>query len=260
MVTIAILNESTVLKDAQIQPVVAALQKQVANDFCPAWNIAVPTLVFVPQGQPAPAGAWHLLILDNSDQAGALGYHDVTPEDQPLGKVFAKDDLDAGTSWSVTISHELLEMLADPLINLTSVVQKSARSGRVYALEDCDAVEDDSFGYKIDDILVSDFVLPSWFVPGSPAPWDFQKKLSAPLQLLPGGYIGVLAFSSKKGWTQITAEDKPGGKPAKVGSRRERRSRGRENWKKSTASRQPVISTPPPPPPAPPAPEPPPTA
>lgn len=255
MVTIAILNESTLLKDADVQPVVAALQKQLANDFCPAWNIAVPTLTFVPQGQQPPAGSWHLIVFDNSDQAGALGYHDVTPDDQPLGKVFVKDDLDAGLQWSVTMSHELLEILGDPLINLTAMVQKTARSGKVYAYENCDAVEDDSFGYKIDEILVSDFVLPSWFVPGSPGPWDFQKKLSAPLQLLPGGYISVLSFSSKKGWTQITAKEKPGGKPANAGSRRERRSRGRENWKKSTASRQPVIpppapeATPPTPPP-----------
>ena len=31
-----------------------------------------------------------MLVLDTSDQAGALGYHDVTPQGLPLGKVFAK--------------------------------------------------------------------------------------------------------------------------------------------------------------------------
>lgn len=234
MVTIAILNESTVLTDAQVQPVVAALQKQVTNDFCVAWGLAAPTLHFVPKGQIAPLGAWQLAVLDNSDQAGALGYHDVTAEDLPLGKVFAADDLKDGVSWSVTMSHELLEMLGDPLINLTAVVQTAQKSGRIYAYEACDACEDDSLGYQIDGILVSDFVTPFWFVPGAPAPYDHMKKITKPLQILSGGYIGYLTFTSKKGWTQITADGAPGGKPAKPGSRRERRTRGRHNWKKST--------------------------
>lgn len=235
MVTIAILNESTVLSDAQVQPVVAALQKQVTNDFCPAWGLTPPTLHFVPKAQIAPLGAWQLVVLNSSDQAGALGYHDVTPEDLPLGKVFAGDDLKDGVSWSVTMSHELLEMLGDPLIDLAAVVQTAQKSGRIYAYEACDACEDDSLGYLIDGIKVSDFVLPSWFVPGSPAPYDHMKKIAKPLQILPGGYIGYLTFTSKKGWTQITADNKPGGKPAKPGSRRERRKRGRDAWKKSTA-------------------------
>ena len=133
MTTIAVLNESTVLKDADVQPVVAALQKQAHSDFCPAWDLALPTVVFVPQGQVPPAGAWQLLILDNSDQAGALGYHDLTAEGLPLGKVFAKDDIDAKTSWTNTASHELLEMLADPWLNFTAMVQTAQKSGRIYA-------------------------------------------------------------------------------------------------------------------------------
>jgi len=50
------------------------------------------------------------VILDDSDQAGALGYHDLTSDGLPIGKVFAASDLKAGTSWTVTASHELLEM------------------------------------------------------------------------------------------------------------------------------------------------------
>lgn len=238
MVTIAVLNDSTVLTDAQVQPVVAALQKQVTNDFCPAWGLAAPTLMFIPKGQIAPAGAWQLVVLDNSDQAGALGYHDITPEDLPLSKVFAADDIQDGFSWSITMSHELLEMLGDPLINMTAVVQTAQKSGRIYAYEACDPCEDDSLGYQIDGVVVSDFVLPHWFVPGAPAPFDFMKKITKPLEVLPGGYISYLAFSSRKGWVQITADGKLGGKVAKPGSRRERRIRGRHVWQKSTAKRE----------------------
>ncbi len=121
---ISVINESTVLTDAEVTPVVIALQQQVTNDFRPVWGIDA-ELKMIPQGSPAPAGTWWLVVLDDSDQAGALGYHDLTPDGLPMGKVFAASDLKAGTSWSVTASHELLEMLADPNINLTVFVQNA---------------------------------------------------------------------------------------------------------------------------------------
>jgi hypothetical protein len=47
--------------------------------------------------------------------------HDTTPDGLPLGKVFAGTDKAFGTQWTVTASHELLEMLGDPAINLTAL-------------------------------------------------------------------------------------------------------------------------------------------
>src|ERR1051325_14894 len=126
--TVAILNASTVLTDAQLAPVVAALAKQVLNDFGPVWGIAA-NVTFVPKGSQAPAGAWQLVVLDDSDQAGALGYHDLTKDGLPMGKVFARTDLNNHLSWSVTISHELLEMLGDPDISLTVFAQTSTPAG-----------------------------------------------------------------------------------------------------------------------------------
>jgi hypothetical protein len=112
----------------------------------------------VPKNTQPPSGSWWLVILDDSDQTGALGYHGRTSEGLPLGKIFAASDLKAGTSWRVTASHELLEMLADPHINLNAFVQNDTTTGIPHAYEVCDACEDDSFGYQIDNVLVSDFV------------------------------------------------------------------------------------------------------
>jgi len=42
------------------------------------------------------------------------GHHDLTPDGLPVGKSFAGTDKHFGHSWTVTASHELLEMLADP--------------------------------------------------------------------------------------------------------------------------------------------------
>lgn len=71
----------------------------------------------------ASFGSWWLGIFDDSDVPGALGYHDVTNEGLPLGKVFAGTDIKYEANWTVALSHELLEMLADPEIDLTVFAQ-----------------------------------------------------------------------------------------------------------------------------------------
>jgi hypothetical protein len=241
-IQISVINESTVLADADVVPVVAALQEQVSNDFLPVWGVDA-ELSIVPKSSQPPAGSWWLVLLDDSDQANALGYHDLTSEGLPIGKVFAASDLKAGTSWTVTASHELLEMLGDPNINLTVFVQNSNTAGTLYAYEVCDACEDDSFGYTIDNILLSDFVYPAWFesfrTEGS-TQFDRMNKIKTPFGLLSGGYIGVFNVSSGSGWQQHTAEKHPPNLQNRgaVGTRRERRNISRDLWVTSLAQRK----------------------
>jgi hypothetical protein len=163
--------------------------------------------------------------MDDPDQAGALGYHELSSQGTPLGKVFAGLDLKMGASWTVTMSHELLEMLADPWINWCA----QSPEGRVYALEVCDAVEADGLGYEIDGVLLSDFVTPGWFEPTEADRMDFKQRVSQRLELAAGGYISVL--DAKKGWTQISAGQHVAEAPA--GSRRWRRVMSREDWERS---------------------------
>ncbi len=242
-IRISIFNDSTVYSDAKVKDAVPALQTQISRDFAPAWGIDA-TLLFVPKGEIPPNGTWWLTILDDSDQAGALGYHDTTPDGLPIGKVFAKTDEDNHLSWTVTASHELLEMLADPDVNLTTFIQDSAQTGKLYCYEVCDAVEDDQFGYAIDGVMVSDFVLPSYFQPGTAGAaagtkYDFCGKLNAAVpKLLSGGYIGEFDVKNGAGWTQLTMategqphrghlrKDTPGGRVS-------RRRRPRSEWKRS---------------------------
>jgi hypothetical protein len=235
-IQIAVLNQYTGLTAADVQPVVDALQIQVHQHFAPAWGVDA-DLTFYPNNNP-PATSWQLIILDASDQAGALGYHDVTSQGLPLGKVFAGTDNVYGTSWSVTASHELLEMLGDPEINLSVFQENSDGSGILYAYENCDACEDDSFGYMIGNVKVSDFVYPSWFEGSQPAgtQFDYCGKITAPFQLLSGGYIGVFNISSGGGWQQQTDQSSPMKiqMRGKVGSRRERRRTPKSQWMKST--------------------------
>ncbi len=222
-IKVAVMNQSTVVKDNDAEKVVGILQTQVTRDFAPVWGINA-DLRFVQSGKKPNAGEWWLVILDDADQAGALGYHDVTSEGLPLGKVFARTSMNYKEQWNVTASHELLEMLGDPEINL-AVLEESSTGGRLYAYEVCDACESDKFGYKINGVAVSDFVFPSWFESFRKAgtQFDFTKSIKKPFQLLSGGYIGVYDIKSGSGWKQVTAEKANFRSRPPVGSRRERR-------------------------------------
>lgn len=236
-IKIAIINASTVVEDAELAACVKALQKQVDNDLVPAWGVPA-ELRFVPKGQGPLPGEWWLAILDDSDQAGALGYHDLTNDGLPISKAFAGSDIKYGVSWTVTVSHELLEMLIDPNINLT-VFDLGPFGARLYAYEVCDACEADEFGYEIDGILVSDFVYPAWFEsfrkPGS-TEFDHKGHITQPFELLKGGYIGVNDITSGLGWSQIVPNNEENARSQPpAGSRRQRRTVLPENRLNSEA-------------------------
>jgi hypothetical protein len=230
-IQVAITNESSVCTDEEIAKITAALQRQVDHDFRPTWGIAA-ELTAVPKGQAPSASAWVLGVFDDSDQPGALGYHDLTPQLHPVGKVFAATDKKYGSEVSVTCSHELLEMLGDPYINTSSLDPKT---GRLYAYESSDAVEADDLGYEVDGVLVSDFVLPQFFDPqhaGKGQPLSFKGNVHEPFSLAKGGYLQYLDLGDlEKGWQQVTAEGdpesgrEPGQRPIDIlsGSRRHRR-------------------------------------
>lgn len=228
MTHIDVINESTVLKDVDIQTMLPALQQQWNQDLRQYWNIEAVTFNLVPRSNTA-LNSWWLVFLDTSDQADALAYHDLTSAGQPISKVFAKTLADANASISVGTSHELCEMAIDPWINSASQDAK----GVFWSTEICDPVEDDLYGYKIDNILVSDFVTPAWFGHQfAQPPYDFEHHVLAPFEVLSGGYAQT--FDADIGWQQIF-----GSKPRAhrieplPGSRRERRTRSWKAWERS---------------------------
>ncbi len=180
--TIACFNQASTPLGMDLDKLLAALQKYVDTCVAPVWGTPanlVKTTGFL-------KGAWAMVFLDRADAPGALAYHDLTPDGLPLSKVFVKTILDDQSSLSVAASHELVEMLVDPAINLYSI---GPNPKVLYAYESADPVEEESF--SIDGVAVSDFVYPSFFEgfrkPGS-IPFDHLKKLNRPFQILKGGY------------------------------------------------------------------------
>jgi hypothetical protein len=156
--------------------------------------------------------------------------------------VFVKTAQDAGVKWTITASHELLELLADPAINLTVCATENSNLV-LYAYEICDPCQADEFGYAIDGVAVSDFLFPSWFETfhrSGVVPLDYGGRISVPFTLLPGGYANVLdtghpagAWTEKKGPAALIAGARFAERPPVPGSRRERRRRGAAVWRPS---------------------------
>jgi hypothetical protein len=200
MTEIVIVNKCSVLSDDNIQAVIPAVQAQVTDDFAPIWEASA-TVQFLGKGKRVPKGIWPLYMMDHSDEPGALGYH-VDEHGRIEGKVFAADDQRYGVSWTVDLTHELLEMLGDP----TTQNMIGLKDGRECIREVCDAVEDDSIAYMKNGVLVSDFVTPKYFfMSGGPDKYDFCGKLEAPAPALTaGGYLGIYDPTTGQ-WTQVTA-------------------------------------------------------
>jgi hypothetical protein len=223
MLQIAVINESTAISDGKVQEMLPAFDHQWNQDLDPVWGVGSAKFTFVPKGHAPAAGSWWVVFLDNSDQAGALAYHDLTNEGLPLSKVFVKTLLADNASVSVGATHEICEMAVDPQIN--GAFQNA--QGVFWASEICDPVESDQYGYEINGIVVTDFVTPAWYAfEHARGAVDFKNHASRPFQVLSGGY--AQKFDPRRGWVQVTgrrAMATEHGAHAAEGSRRERRQR-----------------------------------
>jgi hypothetical protein len=191
---IAILNQSTLVSDADAQTMTQAIAAQVRLDAAPLWDKAPAAVIFYPSGAAVPPGAHGIAIVDTiKDQPqGVLGFHTEDQGGKLWGVVAAKPELDAGKQvltgdWSVSsvMSHEVLEMYVDPNCNLWA----NNGRGSAYSFEVCDPVEAPT--YVVNDVSVSNFITPAWFDPlaAKTAQFDKLRHLTAPFSLLKGGYM-----------------------------------------------------------------------
>ena len=180
--TIAVFNQATTPLPFSLDKWIAAARVYVKKYVAPHWGTPA-TLV---KSKDFVKGAWALVFLDSADVEGALAYHDLTPDGLPLSKVFVKTTLDDGEDVSVSASHELVEMLVDPAINMMTTGPKDSW---MYAYESADPVE--ALSFPINGLQFSDFVYPSYFESFRKAgsvKFDEMGKVTRPFQLLSGGY------------------------------------------------------------------------
>jgi hypothetical protein len=203
--SILVINASSVCSDAEIRRYVAAIQAFMP-EFNSAWRLPEVDVAFMPHGQSIPAGFGHIqVVADDSDQALALGYHEVAPDGHPIGYTFARTGRAAGSAVSGTLTHEIWEARVNPDIDKFVV----GPDGRRWDLEVADAPEADEWGIQWDmpsgpPVLISNFCLPEYFNFDAPVGerYDYRGFLTSPIPaLLRGGY---LAFQEPNGaWGQI---------------------------------------------------------
>ncbi len=169
--SIAVINFSTQLDDREVQHAIRAVNRQVVEDFMPIWGAGRLSKLVAPVFDPAdidtlandPVYADGVIYLvDEGLLQGALGFHDLNARDMPFGFVFILDPND----WTVTLSHEVLELIVDSTVNLFAPGPdpRDANNLVLHTYEVCDAVERTT--YLIDGIAVSNFLTPSYFTIG----------------------------------------------------------------------------------------------
>jgi hypothetical protein len=183
--TIVCVNKATVALGVDFDDLIAAMQVFIDRHVAPVWG----TRAKLVKSTHLLAGHWAMVFLDHADHAHALAVHDLTPDGLPLARVFVETTLKHRERVSVSASHELVEMLVDPSINLVTM---HPHSKLFYGYESADPVEDLSF--PVNRIPMTNFVYPTYFEsfhkPGA-VQFDHLNVLRRPFQIHAGGYQGV---------------------------------------------------------------------
>lgn len=198
-VNLALVSEVEDHDPEDVSRVAAALQRQATRDFGPIWNVCATVDAF-PRLEDVPVGYWPMIVETDIDRPGAAGIHE-DKDGQPFALIAMSD------SWSLTASHEMLEMLADPFGKRIIPGRSPKRNqGRVeFLVEVCDPCEAEQFAYTVNDILVSDFYTPEYFdpVPSRGARYSYTGALTKPRQVLRGGYLSWHDPVSNHWWQEI---------------------------------------------------------
>jgi hypothetical protein len=210
---VSITTINSIVSQDELLTTVQAVARQVSEDFGPAWSVDATLRVVDLQisGTPNPEINQGDAVIyvsefknDPNQVANAVGYHTTNHAGLPYGLVFTDIAAQIGQPWSVTFSHEVLELLADPETNLL-VVAPNPDQPRQWVLrpyEVCDPVQSDQ--YTIDGVAVSDFVTPAYFTNSTGgAKTDYLGTGLAAFAVRPGGYFTYLDPSTGA-WQQVS--------------------------------------------------------
>jgi hypothetical protein len=208
-VHVALIDDTHSIAPEDLQAVAGGLNMQMQDDVVRHWT---PVRATVGVQTTVMPGQWSIRLRDRLDEPGALGYHVTDEHNQPVSYVQAGDD------WSITASHEFLEMIVDPSGNrlhgarLPRGLEASHKmfglphdsSHVLYLLEVADPCEARS--YEVGGVQMSDFLLPSWYrtSPSPAAIYSHAGMCTAARHVAAGGYA---SFATPAGeWFQVFAD------------------------------------------------------
>lgn len=174
----------------------AAQSRQILEHFAPRWGRVSSIRAATPDTPPRPREI-QIRLLDQPTEDGAFGYHDQQPDGTPIAYVFVGLAREFGEEWTAIASHEVLELLADPLLHRCVQI-----GDEVWDLEIADRVEQESYG--VDGVMLSNFNYPECFEPPpSSTPgtrYDHMGTSTGPNEIRPGGYAQRY---DGRGWSQV---------------------------------------------------------
>jgi hypothetical protein len=196
---LAIANISSTIGDQRMSQVVRAIALQVDQHFGPEWKVSakLSTRRVNLSDTHAPIDLAKDAIIYVGDSSldttagveSMTGYHYDNEGGVPYGFVYLDVAQKYGEEWSVTLSHEVLELLADPTAAMSVAGNGGyANAGWNYALEVCDPTQGDT--YDLQGVRVSNFVLRSFFgLPGGSSRLNYLNLEQQPLVPRERGYL-----------------------------------------------------------------------
>jgi hypothetical protein len=185
----------------------AAVQKQITRDLAPYWGVRATVDAFEDLASVPSDYRPVVLFGDAEELRGQLESAVGAPDAEQLIDDFESDRLsglhlnaftrqpfalvEASDTWSVTLSHEVIEMVVDPYGNhLVAAMHPLEPRERVkFLVEVCDPCQ--AIWYPVNGVPVSDFYTPRYFDPVGVdrSRYSFTGSLEYPLQILDGGYL-----------------------------------------------------------------------
>lgn len=169
-----------------------AQQSQIIEDWAPFWKSW--GMVRVGDKLGPQEDEIEIRLMKHPTIDGALGFHDRKPDGTPIIYVFVELAQAQGDTWTSVASHEVLEVLGDPYLQLCVQIDDV-----FWDREVCDRVEADSY-VKL-GVTLSNFNTPDAFEPGKTGGerYDFLGLSTAPNQIRKGGY--AQRFDTATGWS-----------------------------------------------------------
>lgn len=193
--TIYVVNHSQgSISDGALRADIPAWEKALNEDFAPVWGSPQ---IKIELTNSVPRGGIEALFVKNGPIRGALAYHTVY-NGAPEIVVYAGVGDFYGYSNSVSFTHEAEELLADPsvsalnqgiafpFVTLEGIRQITFPEDSYWIQEVADPVE--AYSFKVDGVMISDFVTPNWWNDQVAGGFDYMGVLGEPYEIAKGGY------------------------------------------------------------------------
>ncbi len=181
-----LIDQSGKVPLSTLEKIAASLEIQAKRDLAEVWEVSAN----VAAGTEVTAGQWPIYVVNELDLANAYGYHYIDNLRKPYAKILYREN------WTLTASHEMLEMLVNPYLDryIATDIAANLQGDERFLVEIAGPVQSVAYGYEIEGILVSNFMYPSYFdlLVTEGKAYDHLGVIKKPRSILEGGYVSFL--------------------------------------------------------------------